>query len=149
VKEQPALQTEPRIVRGFDFGILAGVAVAIVYGLLADPIGLTWGLLAVGVVGGIVIGGVVSKGAWDGQPHVTLRRLQVMAGLIAIAAWIVGLFVAYVGSQAFYQQAVTPLLERISFGGFSDYFAGLFDAIRFIHAAAVAAMAFMAWRGAR
>jgi hypothetical protein len=149
VTEEPVLQTEPRILRGFDFGILAAFAVALVYGFLTDPIGLTWGLVAVGVVGGMAIGGAVSKGAWDGQPHLTVRKLQVVAVLIAIAAGIVGLFVAYVGSQAFYQQAATPLLQRLSIGGFSDYFAAVVDAIRFDHAAAVAAMAFMAWRGAR
>ena len=137
------------MVRGFDFGILAAIAVAVVYGFLADPIGLTWGLAAVGFIGGMAIGGAVSKGAWSDRPHITVRRLQIVAVLIAIAAWIVGLFVAYVGSQAFYQQASTALLERLSFAGFSDYFAGLFDAIRVIHTAAFAAMAFMAWRGAR
>lgn len=149
MKEPPVLQTQPRTLRGFDFGILGAIAVAAVYGFLADPIGLTWGLAAVGFIGGIVIGGAVSKGAWNDRPHIIVRRLQIMAVLFAIAAWIVALFVAYVGSQAFYQQATTALLERLSFAGFSDYFAGLFDSIRFIHAAALAAMAFMAWRGAR
>lgn len=140
---------QPRTLRGLDLGLLAGIAVAAVYGFAADPVGLSWGLVAVGFIGGIVIGAAVSRGAWANRPHPRRRGLQLTAGLIAIGAWIVGLFVAYVMSQAFYPQATTNLVERISLGGFSDYFSGLFDALRFVHAAGVAAMAFMAWRGAR
>ena len=143
------LADKPNMMRGFDLGLLAGVAFALVYGLASEPVRLSLGLVAVGFIGGILIGGAVSRGAWDGRPHVTVRRLQAIAVLVALGSWLVGLFVAYVMTQLLFPQATTPLLERLSFGGFNDYFVGLFDQVRFAHAAAVAAAAFMAWRGAR
>lgn len=143
------LADQPNILHGFDIGLLAGIGFAIAYGLLAYPVGLTFGLIAIGFLGGIVIGGAVTRGAWAGRPHVTVRRLQVTAALIGIGAWMVGLFLSYVMSQALIPQASTGLLERLSFAGFSDYFAALDELLRFSHAGALAAVAFMAWRGAR
>lgn len=149
VKETSDWATEPKLLRGFDLGLPAGLAFAVIYGLAAEPLGLTWGLAAVGFIGGILMGGAVSAGAWSGRVHITVVRLRLIAVLIAIGAWVVGLFLAYVLSQALYQQATTGLLERLSFGGFSDYFAGQFDFVRLSHAGALAAAAFMAWRGTR
>lgn len=147
--DEPGLSDQPRGLRSYDLGLLSALGVALAYGVSAQIFGLSWGLIAVGFVGGIVIGGAVSRGAWQGRPHVTLRRIQVMAVLIALGSWIVGLFVAYVIGQALLPEAATPLLERLSFGRFSDYFVGLDEQIRFVHAASLAAMVFMAWRGAR
>lgn len=149
MKETSDWATEPKALHGFDLGLLAGLGFALVYGLAAEPFGLTWGLIAVGFIGGIVIGGAVSRGAWSARPHVTIRRLQLIATLIALGSWMVGLLVAYFMTQALLPAASTPLLERISFAGFAEYFAGLFDFVRVSHAGALAAAAFMAWRGAR
>jgi hypothetical protein len=146
--EEP-LADKPNMLHAFDLALLAGIGFAIVYGVASEPIRLSFGLIAVALIGGVVIGGAVSRGAWAGKKHVTLRRLQVLATLIALGSWVVGLFVAYVMSQLLFPQATTPLLERISFSGFNDYFVGLFDSVRFAHAASVAAAVFMAWRGAR
>jgi hypothetical protein len=147
--DEPGLASEPRGLRSYDLGLLAGLGVAAVYGISAELLGLSWGLLAVAFGGGFVIGAAVSRGAWQGRPHITVRRLQVMAAAIGIGAWIVGVFIAYVVAQALLPQASTPLLERLSFERFSAYFVGLDESIRFIHSASVSAMAFMAWRGAR
>lgn len=136
-------------MRGYDLGLLAGLGFAVAYGVSAEVFGLTWGLAAVGFIGGIAIGGAVTRGAWSGRPHITIRRLQLTAAIIGIGAWIVGMFLAYVLSQSLIPQATTSLLERLSFGGFSEYVSGLFDFLRLVHAAALAAVAFMAWRGAR
>jgi hypothetical protein len=149
LREPLEYRDKPKTLHALDLGLLAGIFTAIVYGVCDEGLGLSWGLVAVGFIGGIVIGGAVTRGAWANHPHPTLRRLQLMAAMIGVGAWIVGLFVTYLISQALIPQASTPLLERVSFGGFSDYFAGLFDYVRWIHAASVAAMAFMAWRGAR
>lgn len=148
-EEEGVLAYQPHAVRGFDYGLLAGIGVAFAYGLAAELLGLTWGLVAVGFIGGLVIGGAVTRGAWGKRKHIAVRRLQLTAAGIAIGSWMLGVFVAYVVSQAIFPQATTPLIDRLSFGGFSAYFAGLFDSIRFIHAASLAALAFMAWRGAR
>ncbi len=149
IDDQPEHATEPRGLRSYGLGLLAGLAVALVYGLCAELLGLQLGLVAVGFVGGMGIGAAVTRGAWQGRPHVTLRRLQIVAALIGLGAWIAGVLIAYLVSQALLPQASTPLLERLSFGRFSDYFVGLDEQIRFIHAAALAALAYMAWRGAR
>ncbi len=143
------LVDKPNLLHAFDLGLLAGIGFAIVYGIASEPIRLSFGLVAVGLIGGVLVGGAVSRGAWAGKPHVTVRRLQLMAALIAVGGWAIGLFVAYVLTQLLFPQATTPLLERISFTGFNDYFVELFDGVRFAHAASVAAAAFMAWRGAR
>ena len=143
------LADRPNPLHGYDLGLIAGLGFTVVYGLSAELLGLTWGLAAVGFIGGIVIGGAVTRGAWGNRRHITIRRLQVTAALIGAGSWIVGLFFAYALSQAFLPQASTGLLERISFGGFSDYFGGLFDFLRIAHAAALAAVIFMGWRGGR
>jgi hypothetical protein len=143
------LADQPNALRGYDLGLLAGLGFALAYGLSAEVIGLTWGLAAVGFIGGIVIGGAVTRGAWAGRRHITIRRLQLTAALVGVGSWMGGLFFAYVLSQALIPQASTGLLERLSFGGFADYFSGLFEFLRLVHAAALAAVAFMAWRGAR
>jgi hypothetical protein len=147
--EGQLLADRPNALHGFDLGLLAGLGFAVVYGICAAIINLTWGLAAVGFIGGIVIGGAVTRGAWAGRKHITVRRLQLAAALIGIGSWIVGLFVAFVLSQALIPQPSTGLLERLSLAGFSDYFGGMFEFLRLVHAAALAAVAFMAWRGAR
>ena len=149
VDEEGVLAGEPRAIRAYDYGLIAALAVALAYGLAAELLGLTWGLVAVGFIGGVVIGGAVTRGAWGRRKHITIRRLQIAAAGIAIGSWMLGVFVAYFVSQALIPQATTPLLDRVSFGGFSNYFTGLFEQIRLIHAASLAGIAFMAWRGAR
>lgn len=139
----------PRALHGFDLGVLAALAVAVVYAILADPIGLTWGLIAVGFIGGMFIGAAIARGAWGGRPHPPSRPIQLMASVLAIAGWFVGISVAYVLGQVFYEQAGTGLLERMSVDGLAEYFGGLYEAAGISHAAALAAMAFMSWRGAR
>lgn len=146
--DEPLAET-PSTLHGFDLGLLAGVGFALVYGLASEPVRLSFGLVAVGLIGGVLVGGAVTRGAWAGKAHVTIRRLQLMAALIAVGGWVIGLFVAYLMTQLLFPDATTPLLERISLAGFNDYFVGLFDSVRFAHAASVAAAAFMAWRGAR
>lgn len=143
------LADKPNLLQGYDLGLLAGLVFALGYGAAAEVIGLTWGLAPVGFIGGIVIGGAVTRGAWKGRVHVTLRRLQLTAALIGVGAWIVGLVTSYVISQLLIPQASTGLLDRLSFGGLSDYFGGLAEGLRLAHAAALAAAPFMAWRGAR
>ncbi len=139
----------PQLLHAFDLGLLASVAVAVVYGVLVDPIGLTWGLIAVGFIGGMFIGAATGKGAWRGRSHPPSRRVQLMAGVLAIGAWFFAVAVAYLFGQVFYQQAGTGLLERVSVDGLAEYFGGLYQAAGISHAAALSALAFMAWRGAR
>jgi hypothetical protein len=139
----------PRALFGYGLGLLAGLAVAVLYAGAAEVLGLTFGLLAVGFFGGWAIGGAVAYGAWSGRAHLHVQSLQVGAAVIAALAWLVGLFLAYVVSQALLPEATTPLLERVTLSGFFDYVAGTFDFVRLVHLVSLVAAAFMAWRGAR
>jgi len=65
-----------------------------------------------------------------------------------VEGWLLGLILAYILSQAFIPQASTALADRLSLGGFFDYFLGL-DFARFLHLSALPLTAFMAWRAAR
>ncbi len=120
--------------------------VALVYGVLADPIGLSWGLIIVGVVAGAFIGAAVTQGAWNGRFHLVVPRIRWLAVLAAVATWIAAVVVAYVASQVFYQGATTPLGSRLSLSGLVEYLGG---AALSPNVLGLAAMAFMAWRGAR
>jgi hypothetical protein len=120
--------------RAVALGVVAALAVALVYGLAAEAIQLTFGLIVVALVGGYVIGQAVKT-----------RRPAVA---LSIGAWVVGLVVAYVVAQALLPQASTSLGARLSAAGFVDYLSGL-DVMKVVHPLALAATALAAWRGAR
>ncbi len=154
MNDHPAIEASdyvdrPRALHGFDLGLVAALAAAVVYGVAADFFGLTFGLIAVGFIGGMFIGAATSRGAWGNRLHPTSRRVQLMASVLAIGAWLVGISIAYLLSQVLYQAAGTNLLDRLSAYGLAEYFGGLYEAAGISHAGAVAAMVFMAWRGAR
>lgn len=139
----------PHTGRAYKLGLLAAIGVAIVYALLAKVLGLTFGLVAVGFFGGMLIGSAVTWGAWRGQPRNPDRRLRVAAIVNALVGWLLGVILAYVVSQVLLPQASTPLVERLAPGRFLDYFLGLDLVIGVVHVVSLVAMAFMAWRGAR
>lgn len=134
-----------RALHAFDFGALAALGVSVVYGLLW-AIELHLGLIAVAVMGGWVIGGAVSHGAWRGALHMPSRRLRLLAAVLGAVAWLGGAFVSYFVNQLVLPQAQTPLLERLSFGGFAEYLTGVYD---IVHGIALATLAFFSWRSAR
>jgi hypothetical protein len=143
VENPPA---SPNQARAAAFGLVAAEAVALVYGVLADPFNLTWGLIAVGAVGGWIIGWAVANGAWSGLFHLIVPRVRWLAVVLAVLAWIEAALVGYVGSQLFYQGPATPLAERLSVAGFFEY---LNSAVFSPSIVGLAAMAFLAWRAAR
>jgi hypothetical protein len=128
------------------FGLAASIPVALVYGVLADPFGLSWGLVIVGIVGGFIIGAAVVQGAFNGRFHLIIPRLRWLAAIIGVICWVAAAVVAYVSSQVFYQGAATPLMERLSIGGLVDYLGSTVFSPSIL---GLAAMAFMAWRGAK
>ena len=130
-------------VGAFDWGLAAAAGVSLVYGVLDYPVGLTWGLIAVGVVGGWIIGAAVARGAWRREPHLPDRRLRLWAAALGLISWLGGMFVAYVASGLLFPAANTPLTERITFG---DYIAGTYD---IAHGAAAVVMVIVSWRSAR
>jgi hypothetical protein len=143
VENPPA---SPNTARGVAFGLAAAIPVALVYGVLADPFGLSWGLIIVGLVGGWIIGAAVAQGAWGGRFHLIVPRIRWLAALIGVITWIAATAVAYVASQLVYQGATTPLAERLSVGGFVEY---LNSTVFSPSILGLAALAFVAWRAAR
>lgn len=137
------------MLHAFDLGLVVALAMAVVYGVAGDPIGLTWGLIAVGFIGGLFIGAATARGAWGRRAHPPSRRVQLMASVLAIAAWFVGIAVSYLMSQLLYQQAGTDLFSRLSVDGLAEYFGGLYQATGISQAGGLAALAFMGWRSAR
>lgn len=141
---------EPRQwTRALGLGALAAVGVGVVYGIATEPVGLSFGLIAIGLVGGIVIGSAVARGAWNGEEHEVNRSVSSAAGLLSVGAGMLGLALAFAISQALLPQASTPLLQRLTLDGFLAYASGMFDSVRVAHAAAIAVMAAVAWRWAR
>jgi hypothetical protein len=149
VTEPPLTIEPPRTAYGVILGVLAGLAVAVAYGLAAELLGLTFSLPVVGLVGGWVIGTAVAYGTWADREHLPIRFVRGSAAVVGVGAWLVGLIVAYVVSQALIPQATTPLLDRLSLAGFLDYLLGTFDFVRLLHLVALALLAFVAWRSAR
>ena len=134
-----------RALHAFDWAALAAIGVSLIYGLLW-AIELHLGLIAVAVMGGWLIGGAASYGAWRGSLHIPSLWLRVLAAALGGAAWLGGAVVSYVVAQVVFPDPATPFLERLSFGGFAEYLGSVFD---FVHGIAVAALAFFAWRSAR
>lgn len=141
-----AYLTRHRLLHAFDWGALAMIGVSIGYGLLLFPVELSWGLIAVAIAGGWLIGSAVRHGAWRDALHGPARSLQLLAVLLAVVAWFGAFFVAYVAGQLLLPEPAAPLAERLSPAGFAEYLAGTYE---FLHAIALAALAFMAWRSAR
>ena len=137
------------MVKGFDHGILAGAAVAAVYGVLTEPFALSFGLLAVGFVGGMIIGASVSRGAWNGEAHWPSRRVRALATAIGVGTWIAALFVAYLISQALIPQSSTTLLERLSASGFAEYFYGQVEGNLVGQIGGLFTLGYIGWRWAR
>lgn len=134
------------MARAAVFAMAAAAGTGLLYGVLADPIGLSWGLIVVGLIGGWIIGTAVIHGAYSGRFHLLVPGLRWLAVLVAVIAWVGAAVVAYVASQLFYQQATTSLTERLSAAGFVEYLNSFVFGPSIL---GLVAMAFVAWRTTR
>jgi hypothetical protein len=143
----------PRALRAFDRGALAGLVVAIVYGFLWGAGVLQFGLVAIAVMGGWLIGAAIRHGAWRGSwrlaTHVPSRRLKLLGVVIGSAAWFGGAFVAYVVSRALLPESDLSFVERLADVSFAEYLNQQYEAGGPLHGIALAVMAIMGWRTAR
>ena len=73
-------------------------------------------------------------------------RGSIVAALIAVVSWLVAVLVGYFFGQLLFEGAVTPLFDRLSVSGFVEY---LNSSVFSPSILGLAAMAFMAWRGAK
>jgi len=135
-----------RALHAFDWGALAAVFVAVVYGLLWGVVQLYLGLIAVAVMGGWLIGAGVRRGAWREGQHLPDVRLRILSGTLGLAAWLGGAFVAWLSSRAVLPDSSLSLVERLAELGFTDYFVQVYD---IVHGVAAVVMVFIAWRTAR
>lgn len=133
------------ITSAFAWGGLGALGVSLLYGVLTYPIDLRWGLIAIGVLGGWIIGSAARKGAGQTEPHLASARLRPLAALLGVASWLGAIAVAYLFSQALFPDATTPLLERLSVGGLGEFLWGTFD---LWHGLAIGALALFGWRSA-
>lgn len=138
-----------RTLHAFDWGVLAGIGVAIAYGISWGGLALSFGLIAVALMGGWIIGAGVRHGAWRGASHQPARVLQLLGAVLATGAWFGGAFVAYVVSRALLPESDLSLAERLADVSFADYIGQQYEAAGGVHAAALAALTIMGWRSAR
>ncbi len=142
-----------RALHAFDWGAVAGIAVALVYGILWGGIELQFGLIAVAVMGGWLIGAAVRHGAWRAAwrspQHSPSRRLKAFAAVVSVVAWFGGAYVAYVVSRALLPESDLSFAERLSDLPFAEYLTQQYEAGGLVHAIALAAMVIMGWRTAR
>jgi hypothetical protein len=132
-----------RLLHGLDGGALTAAGVAVAYGMLLQL--LDWGMIAVAVVGGWLVGRGVSRGAWRDQPHWPSRVLSLLAAVLGLFAWIGGFLVAYLVSRAVLDSDV-GFVDRLADFPFVAYLAERYDLAQ---GAALLAMIVMGWRSAR
>ncbi|HWH23792.1 MAG TPA: hypothetical protein VNW68_02745 [Candidatus Limnocylindria bacterium] len=134
-----------RLLAAFDRGALTAVGVSLVYGLLIYPVGLTWGLIAVAVAGGWLIGKGILRGAWAGGVAQPSRILQALAAALGVLAWLGAFAIAYIVAELLLVSD-RSLLDRLSIIGYWDYIAGTYD---LFHAASLGAIAIAGWWSTR
>lgn len=98
------------LLRAFDYGLLTTLGVATVYGIAWAVLALSWGLLAVALGGGWLIGAAIKRGvasksaastaqdlesAAESAMPASTRGMSTLGALFGAMAWIVGSFVAF------------------------------------------------------
>ena len=138
--------SEPRRDRALLAGVGAALFVALVLGVAVGVFSLSGGLLILAPLGGLLIGGSISRAAWGGVEHRPDRALSILAVALALSAWPVGLIVEYVFSLLLLPEATAGLLERMAAAPFADYVSGR---VRLIDLIELLLLAGLAWRSAR
>jgi hypothetical protein len=138
-----------RALHAFDLGALAAVGSALLYGFFWGTGLLQFGLVAVAIMLGWLIGAAVRYAAWRGLPHHSTRRLQLFGAALGVAAWFGGAVVAYLVSRALLPDSDLSFAERLEDLPFWAFMDQQYEAGGLVHAIALAALAIMGWRTAR
>lgn len=138
-----------RALKAFDWGALATIGAALAYGLFWGAGVLQFGLIAVAIMFGWLIGAAVRHGAWRGLAHHPTRRLQLLGAAFGVVAWFGGAFVAYLASRALLPQSDLSFFQRLEDVSFSMFMSQQYEAGGIVHAIGLAALAIMGWRTAR
>jgi len=126
--------------------LLAALAVTAAWVLLAGLADVSWGMIAVAVAGGWLIGSWSAYGGWGEAPHVPAVRLRQLAAGLALGAWVLGWIGTYLWTRAILPSSTLDLAGRIQQTPFTSWFAGLFGPVEALEVVVIAAMA---WRAAR
>ena len=143
----PVLDPAPaRLVRAGGLGTLAGIAVALAFGVAVGIFDLGAGLLVLAVLGGMGIGAAVRQGAWSGRAHAADVRVRTLASVIALGAWVAGAVVDYLLGLLFLPASAVDLPSRIDAAPFPGYLSARFGVLEILELLLVGAFA---WRSAR
>ena len=126
------LVTAPDLVRASILGILAGLATAGVFAVLAAVLDARLPLLVVAAVGGLAVGLGVRRGAWYGLAHVPRRSPSALAVGLALVTWVGCQFGAYLLSLATLPASSLTFSERLASQPFLDWLSPQFGAIEIL-----------------
>jgi hypothetical protein len=150
------------VLRGFDYGLLAMLGVAVVYGVAWSIVALSLGLLAVAIGGGWVIGAAIRRGVASraaGAQSVadeadvspippSTRGMSTLGALLGAGAWMLGSFVAFAIVQL--TQGSGGLLERLTPDRFAEHMTATLQLEpTLLQPAVLAAFVAVAWLTAR
>lgn len=131
------------MLRGLGSGLMAMIGVGVVHGV-AWWLGITFGLIVVGIAGGWLIGRALRARA--AGPEAEPRRLQLVGALLGAGAYVVGSLVAFVIVQL--SQGQGDLIGRLAPANLAAFMGSLFD-LPLVQAATLAAYVVVAWATAR
>lgn len=123
------------MLRAYGYGLAAVGGVAIAHGICWSVIELTYGMLAVAVAGGWLIGHAVKQGLAAGSSgpagepapaaEPASSALPAIAALLGVLAWLLGSYVAFAIVQLRVGQG--DLFDRLMPGNFGPFLGSLLD----------------------
>ena len=133
------------MLRRFGYALLVVLGVSLAHGVGWSMVGLTFGMVAVAVGGGWLIGYALKR-ADAGSDQSRPRRLPALAALLGLLAYILGSFVAFAIVQL--SEGQGGLLDRLSPANFGAFMQSLFEP-PLLQLAVLAAYVIVAWFSAR
>jgi hypothetical protein len=127
-----------RAKRPLLLALLTALAVGAIMGLAAGLFDIDWGLIALGAIGGWLIGTALLQAGGGGR--------SAAAVALAVLAFAVALVVDYLASLAALQESVRPLSERVAETPFVDWLGPQLGPAQPL---TLLALGVFAWRAAR
>lgn len=119
----PPIAERPDLGRATLLGLAGALAYVVPAALLLAVLSITAGLVAIAVLGGWLIGVGVRTGAWRGLAHRPSKAPLALAAAIGALAWLAGLVLAWLISQAMLPTSTRPYLDRLAATPFPDWVA--------------------------
>jgi hypothetical protein len=119
----PPIKERPDLGRATLLGLAGALGYIVPAALLLAVLSITAGLVAVAVLGGWLIGVGVRTGAWRGLAHRPSKAPLALAAALGAVAWLGGLVLAWLISQAMLPTSTRPYLDRLAALPFPDWIA--------------------------